>query len=141
MSKLSQSIPRLLFLSAILVSAGCGGDDDKDPLTPGDATLLTSGTAVTGISGSENSLRLYKIVVPSGAAELTVATTGGTGDMDLYVRHGAVPTVTESDCESFGPDNDELCSIPSPPAGDWFILLEGFEAYSGVSLTATVIMP
>lgn len=131
---------RLLLLSALIMTAACG-DDDDDTLGPGDATVLTSGAAVTGLSGSAGNQKLYKIVVPSGATNLTVTTTGGTGDVDLYTRFNAVPTFTTNDCASEDITNDETCSTDTPSAGDWYILLDAFEAYSGVTLTATVTTP
>lgn len=104
----------------------------------GTGTVLTSGVTVSGLSGAEDSERLYRVAVPSGATRLEVRTSGGTGDLDLYLRRGAPPTATTIDCASAGDDNNETCTVPNPGAGDWYILLHGFEAYSGVSLVATV---
>jgi hypothetical protein len=102
------------------------------------ATLLVSGVPVAGISGAEDSQRLYRIAVPAGATQLDVRTSGGSGDVDLYVRRGQPPSSAAVDCWSEGVATDESCTIPTPAAGDWYILLVGFEAYSGVTLTATV---
>jgi hypothetical protein len=101
------------------------------------ATTLTSGVPVAGLSGAEDSQRLYRITVPAGVAQLDVQTSGGSGDMDLYVRRGQPPTSSAVDCESEGGANTERCTIATPAAGDWYVLLVGFEAYSGVTLTAT----
>jgi hypothetical protein len=121
---------------ALALSLGCT-DDPTGPSTA-DAVLITSATPITGISGSKGSRKLYRIVVPSGATGLQVTTAGGTGDVDLYIRYEAVPTLTRSDCASESDTNDEGC-LESPVAvGDWYILLDGFETYSGVTLTATV---
>mgnify|MGYP006377249957 CR=1 FL=1 len=38
----------------------------------------------------------YTVSIPAGATKLVVATSGGTGDADLYVRLGAAPTTTAS---------------------------------------------
>lgn len=126
---------RILLVLALVAAVGCGSDDD-DGLSPNDAILLTSGTPVTGISGAENSQRLYRIVVPEGEAYLSVTTTDGDGDLDLFVRRGAVPTGDDDDaCASEGVDSDESCFMPVS-AGTYYILLIGFEAYSGVTLLA-----
>lgn len=132
-------LARTTAVFALVMSLGCS-EDPSGPTTA-DALLITSGTPSTGISGSRRSLKLYRIVVPSGATGLEVTTTGGTGDVDLYLRYGAVPTLTQSDCASEGDTNEEGCLESTVAAGDWYILLEGFEAYSGVTLTATVYMP
>jgi len=104
----------------------------------GGAIRLTSGTAVTGLSGAGGSTKLYVITVPTGATGLTVRTTGGTGDVDLFVRRGSAPTSSAADCESVEFSTVETCSFTNPAAGEWYILLLGYEAYSGVTLTATV---
>ncbi|MBW7932857.1 MAG: Ig-like domain-containing protein [Gemmatimonadaceae bacterium] len=104
----------------------------------GSGTALTSGTAVTSLAGAAGDARLYRIDVPSGATNLNVQTTGGTGDVDLYVRSGQAPTFSVYTCKSTNPATAEQCQVSSPATGTWYILLQGFAAYSGVSLTATV---
>src|SRR5207253_3126077 len=101
------------------------------------ATALTSGIAVTGISGAAGSSRNYRITVPTGATQLSVSTTG-SGDLDLYVRRGSEATTTGADCDSEGASATESCVIANPQAGEWYIMLYGFTAYSNASLTATV---
>ena len=133
---------RLLSRSALvfaLVLAGCG---DDDPASPGTPRLLTDGTPVTNLSGRANSLTHFRIPVPTGATRLTVVTTGGTGAADIYVRRGTPPTATSiDDCDSLGFTNDETCEIPNPAPDDWFIAVHGSEAYSGLTLTATITRP
>lgn len=137
---------RLLARSALVFSlllAGCG--DDDDPSGPGAPVTLTSGVPVTGISGGGNfSQKLYRITVASGATRLLITTnSSAAGDVDLYVKRGTPPTLTstDDDCDSDLEGNNEVCDLPSPAAGEWYILLVGFQAYSGVTLTATVTRP
>ena len=133
-----------LSLAAVLAGAGaCGsgestGPDNEGGDGGGTGTLVTSGTAMTNRSGGDESLTIYRIVVPAGATSLRVTTAGGTGDLDLYLRAGAEPTPAQHDCVSNGADNDESCSMNDPAAGTWYILLAGYEAYDGATLTATV---
>jgi alpha-tubulin suppressor-like RCC1 family protein/uncharacterized protein YjdB len=105
---------------------------------PAGTITLTSGVAVTGLSAGANNQRYMRIVVPAGATELRVQTGGGTGDLDLYLRHAQLPTGASFDCRSEGGSNTELCTISNPAAGDWFIMLYAFTAYNNASLTATV---
>jgi len=105
----------------------------------GSGTLLTSGTPMPGLSGAEGSQKLYRIVVPAGASRLEVQTTGGTGDVDLYLRQGQPPAAGQPvACASEGENANESCVVTNPAAGDWYVLLVAFETYSGVTLTATV---
>lgn len=136
----TRSTLRTLALSALAAVAACGGDSTgpDDGEEGGTGTLLASGTPMTGRSGDEGSITIYRITVPSGATNLLVTTSGGSGDLDLYLRAGEVPTESAVDCESAGADNDESCAVPDPAAGTWYIALFGYEAYSGATLTATV---
>lgn len=116
--------------ATITVTSGSTG-------TPG-ATRLTGGVAVSGLAGAVGSAKLYVITVPTGATNLTVRTSGGTGDADLYVRRGSPPTSSVADCASDEVTTVESCTFTNPAAGEWYILLVGYGAYSGVTLTATV---
>lgn len=99
---------------------------------------LVSGVPVTGLRGEAGSVRYYGIDVPAGAAQLTVSISGGTGDADLYIRHGALPAEFTYDCRPLRQGNEETCVRTSPDIGRWYIMLRGYIAYADVSLTATV---
>ena len=109
---------------------GSGGGGTGD-------VALTNGVTVTGISGATGSQRFYTITVPAGRTTLSVVTSGGTGDLDLYVRRGARPTTATYDCRPFRTGNAETCTFNAPVAGTYYILLNGYAAYSGASLRAT----
>src|SRR5207237_339922 len=97
-------------------------------------TQLQNGVAVTNLSGATNSQQFFFIAVPAGQASLTVQISGGTGDADLYVRFGAHPTTSTFDCRPFINGNNETCTFTTPVAGDYFVMLRGFAAFSGVTL-------
>jgi large repetitive protein len=98
---------------------------------------LTNGVPLTGLSGIQGSEVFYKIQVPAGQDQLEILTTGGTGDVDFYVRRDALPTTTSWDYRPYKPGNEEREVILSPAAGTWYIMLRGYNAYSGVTLKAT----
>jgi hypothetical protein len=100
-------------------------------------TLLQNGVAVTGISDAASGEKYYKIEVPAGQAKLEIEISGGTGDCDLYVRKGSLPTPTEWDYRPYIIGNEETVSVDNPDAATWFIMLRGYTAYSGVTLVAT----
>jgi serine protease len=106
-----------------------------------DATPLSNGVAVAGISEATKQSLLYAIEVPAGRTSLVVTTSGGTGDTDMYVRRGALPTTEPvADCVSDGPATTETCSFSgatAPAAGTWYVMLYGYASVSGVTLTAT----
>lgn len=112
---------------------GGGGDPDPTP-TPGE---LQNGVAVTGLSGAAGSERRYTVQIPSGASDLQIRISGGSGDADLYVRRAQEPTLQTYDCRPYLNGNNETCTFASPQAGTWHVMVRGYSAYSGVTLVAT----
>ena len=102
---------------------------------PGDGELA-KGVAVSGLSGAAGGAAYWTVQVPAGASNLSIAASGGTGDVDLYVRSGSQPTTTAYDCRPYLSGNNETCTIAAPVAGTYHMMLRGYSAYSGVSLVA-----
>nr|WP_255327225.1 pre-peptidase C-terminal domain-containing protein [Luteimonas sp. J29] len=92
---------------------------------------------MTGLSGASGSTRTWTIEVPAGANNLVVKIAGGSGDADLYVRRGSPPTTTSYDCRPYLTGNNETCTFASPQSGTWYVMLRGYSAFSGVTLTAS----
>ena len=115
-------------LVGVSCSGGGGGDSVGGP--------LTKGTAITGIHvGTAGNSVTYTLSVPAGATNLTFNTSGGTGDMDMYVKAGSAPTDTVYDCRPYTSGNTESCTIASPVAGTYYVRLKAYAAFTGVSLT------
>ena len=100
-------------------------------------TTLTNGVALTGLSGASGSQTFYKIDVPASQDFLTIETSGGTGDVDLYVKKGDKPSTTSWDYRPYLVGNNESVSVTNPTAATWYIMLRGYQAYSGLTLKAT----
>jgi vibriolysin len=103
-------------------STGCGSDPE-----------LQNNVGVTGISGASGSARYWCIKAP-GNKTLTIRISGGTGDADLYTRHGSRPTTTTYACRPYLSGNTETCTHTNATAGDWYVMLRGYSSYSGVTL-------
>jgi len=101
------------------------------------ATPLANGVPLAGLSAAAGTSSLYAIEVPAGASTLSIVTSGGTGDLDMLVKRGQVPTAVVFDCSSGGANNNESCNFNAPAAGTWYIRLQAFSAYSGATLVAT----
>ena len=101
--------------------------------------VLENGVAKTGISGSAKQQLFYTLSVPENATDLVFTTTGGTGDADLYVKFGAKPSLTTSDCKSTSSGNNETCSISNAQVGTYYVLVEAWSAISGVSLIGSFV--
>ena len=117
------------------VEAGsCLGNCDGGP--GGGETALTNYNAYAGISGAANAQRVFKIDVPAGTQALSFNTWGGTGDVDIYVKQGSVPTTGNATCQSTTPTTAEACRVNSPAAGTWYVLVLSYAASSNVNLSA-----
>ncbi|NID15089.1 PKD domain-containing protein [Luteibacter yeojuensis] len=112
--------------STVTVSSGGGGGN-----------VLQNGVAVTGLSAPHNGQLNYTVVVPSGAHNLKIAISGGSGDADLYVRLGAAPTLSTFDCRPYVTGNTESCTASAPTPGTYYVMLNAYAAFSGVTLKAT----
>lgn len=100
-------------------------------------TSLTNGSSKTGLSGTSGSSRYFAITVPAGAASLVFTTSGGSGNVDLYVRNGTMPSRATYDCAANGAGNAHTCTVPAPTPGTYFVMLYGASSYSSVSLRAS----
>ena len=116
--------------AAVLNAMGSGGGG-----TPG-TNVLEKGVAKTNLSGSTGSNTFYTFTVPAGATNLTFNMSGGSGDADIYVKFGSAPTSSSYDCRPYKGGNTESCSFAAPQAGTYHVMLNGYSAYSGVSLVA-----
>jgi vibriolysin len=137
---LSQSIKDSVSCAWAAVNVGtpptsCGGSTPPPP-PPGDI-VLSNGVPVGNLSGATGSQTFASINVPAGQTTLTVNISGGSGDADLYVRFGSKPTLTSYNCRPYLNGNSETCTFNAPAAGTWFVMLNGYAAFSGVTLKAT----
>ena len=103
--------------------------------------VITPGTPITGISGALNSQTFWTMTVPSGATNLVISISGGTGDADLYVKFGSAPTLSVWDCRPYRAGNSESCTFAAPSAGTYHVMLHGYSAYSGVTLSGNYTPP
>lgn len=131
-SQLGYTAAEIASVTAAWQAVGVGGT-----VTPPTAVVLTNNVAKTGLSGSTGAQALYTLVVPAGATSLKFTTTGSTGDLDLYVRLGSAPTTSTYTCASTGSTSAETCTITNITAGTYYVMLNAYAAYSGVSLTGS----
>jgi hypothetical protein len=97
---------------------------------------LVSGTPLSSLSGATGGQQFYRIVVPAGQTRLVISTAGVTGDVDLYVRFGALPGLATYDFRPLLIGNSETVTVDAPAAGEWYVMLNGSIAYSGITLAA-----
>lgn len=99
--------------------------------------VLANGVPVANLAANAGGELTFTLAVPADATGLQFATTGGTGDADLYVKFGAPPTLSDYDCASYSPTTSESCAIASAQGGTYYVLVQAFAKISGVSLTGS----
>lgn len=103
--------------------------------------VLQNGVPVSGLAATSGNTLSYTLVVPTGATNLKVASSGGSGDADLYVRFGSAPTTGSYDCRPYLSGNNETCNFATPQAGTWHVMLRAYSTFSGASLTGSYTAP
>ncbi|MFP4054928.1 MAG: PPC domain-containing protein [Phycisphaerae bacterium] len=97
---------------------------------------LNANQTVGPLSGWARSKSYFRVYVPAGADSLVVRTSGGSGDVDLYIRTGTWPTTADYQHRSVGKATDERIAIPNPTRGWYYVMLHAYRGYAGVSLVA-----
>lgn len=123
----------------VVILTACGATSPLSApinVLPNAAAPLQNGVPVTKLAGNTGKNRFYALKVPSGARNLTINLSGGTGNADLYTRFGRVPSTTAYDCRSYLKTNTESCTISSTRAGTYYVLVRARTAYSGAQLVA-----
>lgn len=117
-------------LFSLAEDGGCGNNCPPPP-----ETELLDGQVISA-SGTQGSETYYFIDVPANASSLAIALAGGSGDADIYVSQGVKPTVNSYQCRPYKTGNNESCDFTNPAAGKWYVLVQGYTAYSNANLMA-----
>ena len=120
---------RVLSLTAATMAGFKGGTT-----TP---NILANGVPVTNLSGAKDESITYSMDVPATASSLSFVTTGGSGDADLHVKFGSTATTSNYDCRPWKNGNEETCNITNIQAGTYSVMVNGYSAFSGLSLTGS----
>ncbi|TPH18155.1 S8 family serine peptidase [Litorilituus lipolyticus] len=104
------------------------------PASTGGGTSQPVNETVNDISVGKRKWTRYTYDLADGFADLTIATSGGSGDADLYITHGTQSTRSAYDCRSWENGNTESCTFTNPQAGVWYIDIYGYSTASGITL-------
>lgn len=135
------AIPDTEFDRLYQVAIGQDGDVTTTLMNSLPSATASTCAAVTvnqpNLAAATGAWLYYTISVPECANTLTVKTSGGTGDGDLYVRFNAKPTSADATCRSTNSANAESCVVADPAAGTWHIGILAYKAIAGVTLSAS----
>jgi hypothetical protein len=101
---------------------------------------LAPGVAEPGQS-SQSTDMVYAVQTFTGTTNLTVTTSGGSGNPDLYVKFGSVPSTSSYNCRSTSSGTSETCSLGNPSVGLWYVLVHPTSSFSNVTVQANVTVP
>ncbi|WP_299788279.1 S8 family serine peptidase [uncultured Shewanella sp.] len=118
------------------LDASCDGPVDPGTGTGTGGGELQNGVAKTDLTGAKNDELHFSLEVPAGATDLSFTMSGGSGDADLYVQYGAAPSTSSYDCRPWETGNSESCPITNAESGAYYVMVQGYSAFSGVSLVA-----
>ncbi len=91
----------------------------------------------SNISGARRSKTYYTYATPAGAGKIKFETSGGSGDIDLYVKWGSTPTTSSYDCRPYAAGNAEACTFDPAKAGSYYVMVYGYQAFSGATFKAS----
>ncbi|QDS15014.1 S8 family peptidase [Xanthomonas arboricola] len=101
------------------------------------STTLTSNAARNGLAAATGGSLYYQVNVPAGTRSLRVALSGGSGNADLSLRAGALPSDTAYNCRTAVVGNADACTLSAPAPGVYYVRLKATLAFSAVTLVAT----
>ncbi len=106
----------------------------------GGTTVMQNGVDILDLAGPTGSFDVFSLVVPTGTDSLVVD-LNATGDVDLYLDLGRIPTLNNYQCASFTPTGSERCVILAPTAGTWTVRIDAYASYSAGTLRGTYFSP
>lgn len=104
--------------------------------------VLQNDVPLTALTGVKDQLNSYKIYVPAGKASLEIKATGGVGKIFLLSQWRRMVDkragTSGYSCKQEAIDNEFVatCLYNNPTAGWYYIMLDGFNGYSGFTLRA-----
>lgn len=129
-----------LDISKFTTLAYSWGNTSLPPTTnppPAAPTALSNGVSVT-TQGQAGSSQQFTLVVPGGVTSLLIRTTGGSGDVSLYVKRNSAASASVYDYASaHANSNNESIVVRSPAAGTYYITVTSPAVFTGVTVSGT----
>jgi len=122
-------------------NGGLTGSVTKSVTVTTTSSVLQNGVGITISDATVNHKQNWTMAVPAGATNLVFTMSGGTGDADMYVKFGAAPTTSSYDCRPYVSGNAETCTMSPVQAGTYYVMVNAYAAYSGVTLKGSYTAP
>ncbi|MGC4791719.1 collagenase [Micromonospora sp. DT178] len=102
--------------------------------TGGDVRTLGRNCQRGNLQATAGNLYYLYLQVPAGTASLTITSSGGTGDADLYYSRSGWATTSTYTQRSVTSGNGETITIDNPAPGYHYVSLHAKQAFSGVTV-------
>ncbi len=102
---------------------------------PSRSDAMGNGCVRSGLSAAQGGLLYYFIQVDKPNTTLTIQTSGGTGDADLYFSRSGWASPSSYQLRSAGNSNSETLQIPIAQPGYYYLTVHAYQAFSGLSLS------
>jgi len=113
------------------------GNTSLPPTTnppPAAPLALTNNVGVV-TQGPAGSSQQFTLLVPGGMSLLSLRTTGGSGDVSLYVKRGSAASATSNDYASVHANsNNEAVIVRAPAAGVYYVTVTSPGVFTGVGV-------
>ncbi|MFH9725458.1 collagenase [Streptomyces sp. NPDC017254] len=87
------------------------------------------------LSASTGDYSYHFVYLPAGVKQLTITSSGGTGNADLYYGGSGWATTSSYRARSVHTGNSETLTIDNPPSGWVYFSLAAAQDFTGVSLS------
>ncbi len=104
-------------------------------------TPLTNAVQVGPLIANAGDLSYYTFQAPLGTVSFDVATFGGTGSTELYVRRGIIPTAGDFDCHVNTGGPSQICTISTDPTFQYYVVVKAVTALSASKVRADAYGP
>lgn len=105
-----------------------------------DISSVSGGGRITipALSDSKGGMKNMFVFSITAENNFKLLTSGGTGNCDIYVRHGVAPDLSDYFRKATGKATTEVIEVENPQAGDWYVYLYPAADFADVSLSIDI---
>ncbi len=105
-----------------------------------DISGISGGGRITipALSDSRGGMKNMFVFNITTEKNFKLLSSGGTGNCDIYIRHGAAPDLNDYFRKVTGKSTAEVLNVENPQAGDWYVYLYPAADFAEVSLNIDV---
>ena len=104
-------------------------------ISPASAQIqLNNGIPLGGFASAAGGEIHFVLAVPGDADSISIQTTCGDPDADIYARWGAPASASVFTYKSDGPSSNESITIQNPPGGNLYIMVKAHTSFVGLGI-------